>query len=179
MAKPIPSIVCALGLVSACGFVDFDTVREFADLSPLTADPAEVTVFLDLPQGLGILPGSANVTFGADRSDSGESDREIYILQTVEIDGLTGLRIDPVDWPKFRGQQLRLRAWEAEAPRATEGVFAVDGEPCAFGPGPAPTATASVFVQLASGDGRRPLIDNAPVSSWFSTADLAALPPCG
>ena len=178
MAKSPPSILCAAGVLSACGFVDFDTVREFSDLSPLTADPAAVTVFLDLPDGLGILPGSANVTFGADRSDTGETDREIYTLQTVEVDGLTGLRIAPNDWPKFRGQQVRLRAWEAEAPRATEGTFAVDGEPCAFGPGPAPEATASIFVQLASGDGRRPLIDNAPISSWFDATDLAALPPC-
>lgn len=172
-------MMCAFGLMSACGFVDFDTVREFADLSPLTADPAQVTVFLDLPDGLGILPGSANVTFGADRSDTGESDREIYVLQTVEVDGLTGLRIAPGDWPKFRGQQLRLRAWEAEADRATQGTFAVGGEPCAFGPGPAPEATASVFLQLASGGERRPLIDDAPISSWFDPADLASLPSCG
>lgn len=178
MGARLTAIMGAAAL-AGCGFVDFATLEEVTDLSPLTADPASVTVFLDLPDGLGILPGSANVTFGALRADTAQSDYEIYPLQTVETDGLTGLRIAPNDWPKFRGQQMRLRGWEADAPKSTEGTFAVDGEPCAIGPGPASGATASVYLQLASGQDRQPLINDAPLTSWFSTSDLANLPPCG
>ena len=50
---------CAPRGLSACGFVDFDTVQ-FSICHP-DGRPAAVTVFLDLPDGLGILPGLPDV----------------------------------------------------------------------------------------------------------------------
>ena len=178
MPKPILPALMGATLLTACGFIDFDTAEQFSNMSPLTADPGAVTVFLDLPNGLGILPGSGSVTFGANRTDTGESDFEMYTLQTIEADGMIGFRLDPADWPRFRGQQLRLQAWENTAPRATEGTFAVGGEPCGIGPGPLPDATASVLVQFASETTRRPLINDAPIAEVFDQLDLDVMPPC-
>lgn len=178
MLRLISTLSAGAALLSGCAFIDFSTAERLADLSPLTTDPAGVAVFLDLPDGLGVIPGSAVLTFGATRSDTGEEDFMFYTLQDIETDDLRGFRIDPSDHPMFRGQQLRLRAWEAENPKATEGTFSVNGEFCTIGPGPLPDATASVLVQYVEGGALSPLFTDAPVSAVFDAAGTVAMPPC-
>ncbi|MEL6700320.1 MAG: hypothetical protein AAFO58_01375 [Pseudomonadota bacterium] len=178
MIRPALTALALAGSLSACGFIDFETAEAVSDLSPLEADPSGVALFVDLPEGLSIQPGTAALAFGAARADTGQSDFVTYPLEELENEGLTGYRIAPSDLPRFRGQQMRLRIWEAEAPDATNGTFAVNAEPCTIGPGPAPQATASVMIQFQEGEALRPLIEDAPISRVFNAADVAAMPAC-
>ncbi|MGR3436128.1 MAG: hypothetical protein ACU0CO_14760 [Shimia sp.] len=170
-------LLAALAL-SGCAFADFEQVAAVADLSPVTVNPADVTIFLRLPPTLGVVPGSANVTLGAERSDTGEREFVTYPLESRDQGTLTGYRIAEAEWPRFRAQQDRIAAWQAEAPRATRGSFAVDATPCTRPPGPSAGDTASVLLRTTAGAVPQPLISDAPLSSVFSASDIALFEAC-
>mgnify|MGYP001801108867 CR=1 FL=1 len=174
-------LLLSLGLsfsLGACAFVDFRTAERLSQLSPLNTDPSGVAVYLDLPDGLQVLPGSAVLTFGAVRTDTGVEDFVYYTLEDIQADDLRGFRVAKEDHPMFRGQQLRLRAWEAAYPDATNGTFSVNAEFCTIDGGPAPGALASVFVQYEEGGTLNPLFIDAPVTRVFDASNIVTMPPC-
>lgn len=151
------TLLLALLCTGCTSFVP-STLLHVARVNPLTADPASYAVYLALPPGAGIVPGSATLTFSGTKSDDNTVSTETYVLQT------NGMRyaINPADYTRMRTQQAMLLAWE-NGP-GVDGDMAIDLTPCRVGDGPAPDATVSIDIQLAADGPRMPLIRKAPVA---------------
>ena len=174
--KPALALVPALAL-GACANLVPTTVARLAALSPLNADPEGFEVALDLPDGAGVMPGSAVLTIEASRSGTGEGFEESYVLEGVPGDPPVW-RIARADLPALRAAQARALAWEMEDPIASSGALGVFLVPCREGDGPGQDAVLSILLRSEVGGPFRPLVRDARIADFAGEDDLAALPDC-
>jgi hypothetical protein len=164
-------------LVLGCTSVVPSSVVWLQQTSPLEADPSQIAARLTLPEGLGVLPGSASLTLSAMRKDTGETLSEVYPFDVQQSE--TALfRFSPKVAARLAQQQATLRAWDAEPDVEGNASLTVDIEPCRIGGGPTPEARVSVHVQLDEDTGFLPLIRNGPISAVAQASDIADMEPC-
>lgn len=162
-------------LLVACSSVNPVTMLRVSQLSPLDADPAVLAIRLDLPAGINVPQGSAEIAFFSNREDTGEAIEESFVL---EVQNGSTYRIAQADLERLRAAQATIKTWEAEAPEANTGGISVGVGACIIGDGPAPDARASVRVQLDDSGTFFPLISNAPLSAVLGDEELGELPQC-
>lgn len=166
-------------LLAGCASVNPITAAKLSMLSPLTTDPGQIQLALDLPPGVGIQPDSAKLTLSAERSDTGASQSQSATLQAQpQDDGLIIYAISPADQPALRARQQAIRDWKDQAPDAVRGSLSVTVTGCKLGAGPAPDARVDVLVRLANDADFRPLISDKPLSQILDDEDLARMRPC-
>lgn len=160
-----------------CGTLVPTTVARLAGVSPLNADPAGFEVALDLPQGVGVRPGSAILGFEAARSDTGEAFAQEFQLEMSPGTPPTW-RFAEADLAAIRQFQAQARAWESDAPAASSGSISVGLGPCLIGDGPAAEAVISSALRIQQGGPFLPLMRNVALLQFADAADISALPAC-
>lgn len=161
--------------LAACSHVNPSTVLSLASLSPLTADPADIRAAIDLPVGVDVAQNGAVLTFAAERSDTGERDEGVFVLQVLET--AQGMKLfqlaaeDRTEYVRLRDQFAR---WEVENAVATNGHFSVAVAACRTGVGPATDATFSVFVTTTEDGPFKPLITKAPITDALAATEAPA-----
>lgn len=167
-------ILFPLLLLSACSFVNLDTVTALERLSPLTADPSHIQVRLELPEGADVAPGGAKLSLAASRADTGDSVEGHYVLaRTGRV-----FAIAPEEQAALRALQSTAALWKETAPDETEGSLSLGIEGCQRGSGPARGATVSAFIQLAEDGPFLPLIEDAPWAAALVALGQGSLPTC-
>ncbi|SFJ65865.1 hypothetical protein [Jannaschia pohangensis] len=165
------SLLPALALILAgCGSLVPSTVLRASSLDPLTADPAVLAAYPVLPDGIGLVPGESRLILSGVRDDTGEENRQEYVL--IAQDG--GYRIDPRDHARLRGQQAALAEWKTGP--GMEGSLSIFLAPCRIGDGPSADARYAVDVSFAADGERLPLLRDAPLSDLG--IDVEGMPDC-
>lgn len=169
----LPLILAALAL-SGCGSVVATTVAMLDQLSPLTADPADFAVRIALPDGIDVLPGSAQMTF------SGKQNRTTDPISGTFVLARAGdvFRFAENDLAQIRALQAQFAVWEEEDPVAASGSIGVTMEPCIRDAGPDVGDRVSISVQIAEGGVFLPLVRNARLSSATDQETLDQFEPC-
>lgn len=174
-----PKLLALLLALAGCGAVVPATATRVAALNPLTANPADVAVALDLPPSLRIPPGGAALTLGASGRRGGPDLSETVILSEVEVPGGTLIFTIPGDGAaRLRSLQTRIAEGRA-AGTVGRGSLSIEiSGACRTGPLPA-DPTVSIAIRLAPDGPFNPLVRNGPLSEVFDAETLATLPPCG
>lgn len=160
--------------LAGCSDIPIATVLRLAALDPLSADPAGMAVALDLPDGVGIAPGSAELTLRAQAADGAEISGR-YGLEATE-GGVWHVRDG--DRARLRADQARAAAWETADPAGTVGQFSVMLSPCQTGGGDIGRGRLSAALQLEPGGPFLPLLRNVPVAELTEGVLLPDLPRC-
>ncbi len=168
------SLVFAV-ILAGCGSVSPQTLWQLRSFGPLSADPQDVAVMLDLPDGLSAMPGSAQLTLSAARSDTGENIFGSFALAANEA-GIW--QVEEADHPALRDMQALVLDWKTEALEAASGSLSLTLSPCSVGEGPAENALVSAAIQIASDGTFLPLISEASYAEITGNDALEPLPPC-
>lgn len=177
MRLPHTLSICAL-LLSGCAYMPLGTAARLAAFNPLMADAGGLVVTLDLPDGVGLVPGSETLKLEAERQASGETSQGTYVLDRLLHDGALAYRIAPADLDRFRAQQALVRRWEEADPDDTRGSLSLSLEPCLIGDGPARRASLSAGISIPDQTRPMPLFQGVPVRRLLpnGTSDLPACP---
>ncbi|MEO0389543.1 MAG: hypothetical protein AAF218_01245 [Pseudomonadota bacterium] len=166
MKRIIPlTLAMALG---ACSSLLTSTLGPLAEIDPLQADPNDVAVRIEAPEGLAIRPGSAILRLAAERD--GVTDEGEFVLAS---EGDVWF-VAPADRPKLRALQARIAAWEAEDPNGTEGELGISIDPCLTDGPVSLDGTGSIYLRTQAGGAFAPLIEDAPIRSIVDGTDLTA-----
>ncbi len=181
------TLAAALAL-TGCSAVVPSTLARLETLSPLTADPAAIEVALILPPGLRVAPGSAVLTLGAARTDTGAKREARFVLEQTQGNGQAlpvpdGARADlfrlaAADVPRMRAEQAAIAAWKAEAGNATEGSLGIGLGGCAVNGGPASDARAAALIRTTAGGEFLPLIRDTPLRALLGDELFNRIGPC-
>ena len=170
--KPL-AIASAL-LLSACGSVVATTAVRLANLSPLTADPADFAVRVTLPEGLDVAHGPAVLVLKAREHPQADPEVGEYKLQRDS----NVFRVAPGDIAAIRALQDKANDWKTADSEAASGSLGISLLPCRRGDDLNIDARVSVAIQIEQGGVFLPLIRNAPLSNVAEQNDLDALGPC-
>ncbi|WP_298360822.1 hypothetical protein [uncultured Litoreibacter sp.] len=169
----------ALLLVAGCSNIVPSAIARLYSVSPMEADPSDIAVALDLPDGIGVRQGTAKLLLTATRSDTNETSAATYILAASPgRDGSTVYAIADRDFGRLRAQQSLIRGWKDAAGDATNGSLSAGLEGCIIGAGPADDAAMSINMRTAKEDAFFPLIRRAPITDVMELADMEDLKPC-
>lgn len=164
-------------ILSACSNLVPSTALRLNALSPIEADPADIAVAINLPEGLEIIPNSAQLMMAIRRSDTGEAREGVFVLERVPAQ-LAVFRVATEDRDALRDLQATARHWKLENDDASNGSLSVTLAPCKMGEGPAVDASASLSIRLTEGGAFLPLIQNGPVSAVVKPEQLRDMGPC-
>lgn len=160
--------VIALGLavnLSGCSTLVPSTLRALEQISPLTANPADIAVSVQLTEGVNPVPSATLLGFSMARSDTGESKTVSVPLRIQETGTNTHiLSIPPSQYDALRSFQATAQQWKAEAPRAAKGSLSLTAQVCTSDGQVPPGAKVSVSVQFAQGAPFEPLFRDAPLT---------------
>lgn len=168
------SVLFLMIVLAGCGSIVPTTAMRLNNLSPTTADPADVAVALTLPDGIDLQPGSAKLTFAVARTDLDQTAEGTFSLRR----DASVYTIDPADYDALRDLQATARQWNAENATATKGALAIALAPCLRGAGPADDARVNVAIRLAQDGAFMPLVRNGPLSAVASADQLRDMPQC-
>ncbi|MDX8352836.1 hypothetical protein [Cognatiyoonia sp. IB215182] len=161
-------------LLAGCTSIVPTTAMRLNNLSPTTADPADMAVALTLPEGIDVQPGSAMLTFAVIRSDLDQTAKGTFrLVREGDV-----YAIAPSDHATLRALQATAWQWEAENASATQGSLAITLAPCLRGAGPSDDARVNVAIRLAQDGAFLPLVRNAPLSAVTSAEQLGDVPQC-
>lgn len=168
-----------VGVLSGCTSMVPGNALWLSQLDPLSADPGDITVALELPAGLGVLPDSVQLSLSAKRTGHGSVGGSWVLAEARDPLDRRVYRVASQDLTELRTVQMQAQAWEEVDPGGTTGSLslALGGRrtvPAAQLAG----ARGSVFLGLAQDQPPRALFRDAPVAEVLSAEDLAALPIC-
>ena len=171
------SILCAVGLAS-CTSVVPSTVSQLNRLSPVEADPSGFTIFVDLPEGLGIMEDSAMLVFGAERIGRVERVEGFFTLERGQVGEAETFRVAEEDLDRFRELQRQIGVWQAEDADGTKGSLSIGVGGCLIGEGPAPESRLAISMTVEEGGPVLPLIRPTAVERVLDVLNVEDLPPC-
>lgn len=157
----------ALIVLGACTNVVPETAASLSRFDPLTADPKDFAVSIDLPPGVIIQPDSAVLTLSATAPGETEVRGRVGLASTVE-GSATIYGIRDADAVMLRTVQSEIRALKAIHGRRAKGSLAVEMIACAVGDGPRPDATVDIDLRVASSEPFMPLVRDLPVETVLS-----------
>lgn len=165
-----------LGALALSGCVSMNpvTLVRLATLDPFTADPTQMAVRMDLPEGVGVAHDSGFVRLQAMPADGeGFNERFLLVGASDEV-----WRIDPDARDRFRAAQARAVAWEQADAEGSSGGFTVGFLPCTQGDGPAEDAVVSLYIQLEPAAAFLPLFTDAAVHDLMDDSAVDGLEAC-
>ncbi len=167
-------------ILMGCAWTNTETARQLNQFDPMTADPADFAMVIDLPPGLRMDLDASTLTFRARRSDTGEEAGGQFAL--VEVSGPGGATVyalAPSEVAAFRAAQVTIGAWEEAAPDASTGELSLGLAACADGEGPAKDATVSAGLRLEAEGPVLPLIENMPIREILRASAGTTTESCG
>ncbi len=169
-------LILCLG-VFGCSNLVLGTAVELQRLSPMDANPMQIAVAIDLPDGFGIYPDSAVLRLSVEQSLLGMGRAEQFTLERSGVE-LAILRIARDDYARLKDIQMLAKSWEQADADATKGSLSVDLTPCLRSELADFSETFSVSIRLAEDAPFQPLLRGIPVSAIVKTQDLNQLPKC-
>ncbi len=170
------SVILVLNFfLAACSYASIDGLRVLSALSPLEADPAQIAVALNLPDGVRVDPGSARITIEARRDEMQISDAFALIGQ--QVGPAQVWRIADADVARMRVVQSLVRRWKAED-KDTSGSISVHAAICTIGIGPLPDAGIDISIRTETGGAFIPLLRDAPLSALAGRDVIGTPAPC-
>ncbi|WP_189370027.1 hypothetical protein [Tateyamaria omphalii] len=149
------------------------TILQMKGLDPLSADPAEIALKVDLPVEVALLPGSGTLDLRAARSDGAEVSGRFPVEMIGDM-----LQVAPVAHTELRALQAEIRGWKTKDPDGTKGSLSVDFEPCRLGAALPETGNVSIYIRLAADGPFLPLVKDAPIDNALESVAQGPLKPC-
>lgn len=172
-------IALSLTLLAGCSGIVPGTALLLSNTDPLAADPGQISVALDLPEGIGVLPGSVKLSLEAEREGFGKVGDVWTLEQTQDASARQVFRVAEADHAELRSVQTQAREWNVEDPDGTRGSLSLSIGGCRTVPADElADARASVFIGLRNDAPMRPLFLKAPISEVLSEEQVSALPRC-
>ncbi|KIC49514.1 hypothetical protein [Tateyamaria sp. ANG-S1] len=165
-------LLMAMGL-GACSTVVPATLYQMRGLDPLSADPADIALRVDLPEGLGLLPGSGSLRLRATDADGAEMVGSYPITMVGDV-----LQVEPASHADLRALQAEIRARKAADPDGVTGSLSIDFEPCSETADIPDRVVVSVDIRLAADGPFLPLLRDAPLADALEMAALEELTLC-
>ncbi|WP_147110098.1 hypothetical protein [Tateyamaria sp. syn59] len=165
-------LLVAMG-VGACSTVVPSTLYQMRGLDPLSADPADIALRVDLPEGFGLLPGSGRLELRATDTDGVEFFGSYPITMVGDV-----LQVAPASHADLRALQAEIGARKEADPDGISGSLGVDFEPCSDLADIPETARVSVDIRLAADAAFLPLLRDAPLVDALEMAALEELTLC-
>lgn len=159
--------------LGACSTVVPGTVLKLQGVDPLTADPADIALRVDLPDSVALLPEAGTLDLRATLRDGSELSGSFPIEQRGDV-----LRVAQAAQSDLRALQADIRQWKEADPDGTSGSLSVDLEPCVTVDPVPEDATLSVSVRLDKDGPFLPLVRNASVVDALDGQPDVALPAC-
>lgn len=147
-------------------------------LSPLDTDPSGFVIRIELPEGVDLVHGSAQLTLSAEQADTGQSLSGTFILAQNRVDEQMFFRVADQDLPALRDLQGQIQSWETEDPETTTGNFSVSLTACSLDGAPKKDATVSVALKVRQDQPFIPLLTKAPLNTVLAHVGVGDLPPC-
>ncbi len=168
------SLILSLMLMPACTSLVPNTVTQLNRMDPTIADPQDFAIMIEMPEGLDFIPGSAQLRFMTQRTDTGESRSETFMLEQYE----QTFAVADADLVPLRTLQATARRWKAENPDASNGSMGVWVAPCVVGDGPASDARVSVSIRMEQDGPFMPLVRNGPISAVAGSERIGEMKEC-
>lgn len=166
-------LLAATILLGACSTVVPGTVLKLSEVDPLTADPADIALQVEVPDSLGLLPEAGTLALSAQFRDDTVKAGQFPIEQVGDV-----LQIAPASHAALRALQAEIAVWETADPDGTDGSLGVDLEPCLRAPRVPADATVSVGIRLEADGAFLPLLRDAPLAEALETATFDDMPMC-
>jgi hypothetical protein len=160
--------------VSGCVWINPMTALQLATMDPLEADPSVMAVQLELPEGVAVVPGTAELRIATQTAEGEALDGRYLLVRSGDV-----WRVPDAVQPGMRRDIAQARAWERADPDGTSGSFGAGFEPCAVGDGPAEDARFTMALQLEPGGAFLPLFDNVRLTNLYDAEFVEQLPTCG
>lgn len=172
-------LLLILGLLPGCMSIVPETALRLQGVDPLTADPGDISVALELPPGLEVLPGGVKLALSAEWPGHGSVSGTWTLDASRDPAERWVFRVAEADRAELRRVQSRALAWEEVDPDGTTGSVTVALGGCRTVPFQRlDGARASVFLRLSPEEPVRPLFRDAPIAKLLSAEDIASLPVC-
>lgn len=167
------------GFLAGCSSIVPGTALRLGTVDPLTADPGQISVAIELSEGLAVLPGSVKLSLSAEHPERGAVGGD-WTLEGTEQSGERWLfRMPEAELADVRRVQREIKSWKTADPDGTEGALSVSLGGCRTAPdADIEDARASVFVAFSSDGPLLPLFRDAPVAEVLSADQMSRLPPC-
>ncbi len=165
-------------LLGACTSLVPTTVQKLSGVTPLNADPAVISVSVDIPDGLGFMPDSAFVVMRAQRKDTDQVSEEQYILEQLASGDTHVFQIAPQDYTRMRTQQTLISGWKADANDDVTGSLNVTFGGCSLGKGPNLNDSVSISIRTYADGPYLPLMRDVPIKTVLRKMELDTLEPC-
>lgn len=173
------ALFAAVLVLPACGYVVPSTVARLASVTLLTADPGQYAVTITLPDGFGIVPGTAKLLMDGQRSDTGETMKQaVRLRETQKADQTVTYDIPASEQEQLRDMQATMRQWKKEAGRKASGSMGFSLDPCKTRADADLSGRLSVSVSLAPGQPPVPLLNDVPARKVLAEAQLDKFPMC-
>ncbi len=166
-------LLSALILLAACGDIVPATLWAAKDIDPLTADPADIAVRLDLPDAVAIVPNTATLTLAARKAD-GTGAEEGFVLDLRD----DVLSVAQRDHARLRALQARILDWKDQDPTGTRGSLSVHVEPCRTEGFSRQEGRASVAIRLDEDGAFLPLVTDVPLATLVKDEAWDSLEQC-
>ncbi|WP_415401146.1 hypothetical protein [Tateyamaria sp. SN3-11] len=151
-------LAVSIGL-GACSTVVPGTLLEMQAIDPLSADPADIALRVDLPDSVALLPQAGTLDLRAQHRDGSNLAGSFPIVAVGDV-----VQVAPASHAELRALQARISAWNTADPDGTKGSLSVGIAPCLTGDQMPETDRFSVAIQLKSGGPFLPLITGASVA---------------
>ena len=167
--------------LATCSTLNPVTLYHLSQLSPMTADPADFTVAIDVPPGVRIKDGSAKLGFTVSRD--GQTIDKSFPLDRIsapksglpDANGVYSLfRVAPSDFQDMRAMQAKAAAWEEADPKGTSGSITAGLEVCATQLPVSKDTKTSIFLRIDPTGPFLPLVRGATLAQMNSLEIL----PC-
>ncbi|WP_299744823.1 hypothetical protein [uncultured Tateyamaria sp.] len=159
--------------LGACTSIVPSTLLQLQGLDPLSADPADIALRVDLPDGVALLPGSGTLNLRAARGDGAETSGSFPVEMAGDV-----LQVAPAAHADLRALQAEITAWKAADPDGTTGSLSVDFEPCRIGVALPEAGKLSIYIRLAADGPFLPLVKDAPIDDALESVAQDPLKPC-
>jgi len=159
--------------LGACSTIVPGTVLQLQRLDPLTADPADIALQVDLPDSVGLLPEAGTLDLRATLRDGSVVGDSFPIEMRGDI-----LRVAPSSHADLRAVQADISTWKAADPDGTSGSLSVDLSPCLKTPDLPEDARVSVAIRVSQDGPFLPLVRQAPLRDAMEGRAITDVTPC-
>lgn len=164
--------------LTACTYANPVSLARIMTMNPLTANPSDIAVFFDVPDGYGVMPGTAVFSVTGTKNKGGPEEKHDFILVKAPHPKLHGFSLSAADQQRLIALQTKFRAWKADPALDAGGSMSVYGTPCKKSEFVTLGGALSIFIRLKAGQDPLPLVRNAPLASFAEQEDLDKTPLC-
>ncbi len=148
-----------------------------APSDPLQADPAAIRVTLTLPEGIGLVAGSASLQFGATNGKTGVTTNATDALSDTATGQTHELRLTTPETAQLRGVQAVIAQWKAKGEQG-RGALTVAFTPCLASPGAPIDTSMGLSIRFAETGPKMNLVDSTATLADFLKASGQTIAAC-